>query len=130
MFPGLTALYSQQVTLDEITGYELHLVALLKGSVDISSQIPALFGTTRLAPWGSLQGTLCWNPANLPSTDLLEVVMQDDFGDQLEQELNVSFVGPSNSGVKLSASPASLTIAPSPLLLSSGPTTFTVNLKG
>jgi uncharacterized protein (TIGR03437 family) len=129
--PGvqINCLYSQQVTLDEITGYELHVVGLLQGSVDISQQIPAIFGTTRLAPWGSLQGTLCWNPASVPSADLLEVVMQDDFGDQLEQELNVNFAGPSNSGVKLSASPTSLTIAPSPLLISSGPTTFTVNLS-
>jgi len=122
-------LYSQQVTLDEITGYELHVVGLLKGSIDISPQISAILGTTRLAPWGSLQGTLCWNPANVPSTDLLEVVMEDSFGDQLSQELNVSFAAASNSGAKLSVSPASLTIAPAPLLLSSGPTTFNVNLS-
>ncbi len=122
-------LYSQQVTLDEITGYELHVVALLKGSVDISNQISAIFGTTRLAPWGSLQGTVCWNPANVPSTDLLEVVVQDDFGDQLSQELNVSFAAASNSGAKLSASPTSLTMGISSPFFAPGATTFTVNLS-
>ena len=89
-----------------------HVIALLKGSVDISNTIASVFGTTRLAPWGSLQGTVCWNPASTPSSDLLEVILADDFGDEIAQEVNVNFSGPAGSAVQLSASPASVALKP------------------
>ncbi len=125
---AINCVYPQQVTLDETTGYELHIAGLLKGSVDITSSVSDIFGTTRLAPWGSLQGTICWNPTALPSSDLLQVYVTDDFGDEFSQELNVNFTGPSAGGARLSALPASLTIAPPPLSLSPGPTTFSVSV--
>jgi uncharacterized protein (TIGR03437 family) len=121
--------YSQQVTLDETTGYELHVIGLLRGSVDISNTIPSVFGTTRLAPWGSLQGTICWSPATTPSTDLLEVILTDDFGDELFDEVNVNFAGPSSNGAQLSVSPATLALKPSMLPIFENPTTFSVNLS-
>ena len=130
--PGaaINCLYPQQVTLDELTGYELHVVGMLRGSVDISNTIPAVFGTTRLAPYGSLQGTVCWNPATVPSSDLLELILDDDFGDQIIQELNVNFTGPAGSAVQLSATPASLALKPPSIpLIPPAPQTLAVNLS-
>ena len=121
--------WPQQITLDEITGYQLHVIGLLKGSVDISNTIAAVFGTTRLAPWGSLQGTVCWSPATTPSSDLLEVILEDDFGDELSQELNVNFTAPAASAVQLSASPASIALKPPVVSLFPVPQTLTVNLS-
>jgi len=120
--------WSQQITLDEITGYQLHVVGLLKGSEDISSTIPSLFGTTRLAPWGSIQGTLCWSGVSAPATDLVEVLLLDDFGDQIFQEVSVSFAGPSNSAAALSTTPASVSLKPSTVPIFQGSTTLSVNL--
>ena len=103
--------WSQQILLDG-SGFEQRVVELLRGSVDISSQIPAIFGTTRLAPWGSLQGTICWSGENTPSTDTLFIETADEFGDFFAGETSVSFAGPPPSAVQLSASPAALTIKP------------------
>ncbi len=122
-------LYPQQVTLDELTGYELHIIGLFQGSVDITKSTAALFGTTRLAPWGSLQSTLCWNPAVTPSSDLLQVYMEDDFGDVLVQEVNVNFTGPAPAVIQLSASPESVSIRQSPLLVPVTPSTVSVKLS-
>jgi uncharacterized protein (TIGR03437 family) len=102
--------WSQQITLDETTGYAQRIVALARGSVDISSTIPAVFGTTRLAPWGSLSGTVCWANVALPATDLLFVETEDDFGDLIIQEANVTFSGPAAAPIPLSASPAAVTL--------------------
>ncbi len=121
--------YSQQVTLDEISGHELRVIGLLMGSVDVSNTIPSVFGTTRLASWGSLQGTICWTPAVTPSADVLQVIMADDFGHEIFQEVSVSFADPASEAVELSASPASLALVPPPLLLYQGPTTLSVNLS-
>ena len=121
--------WQQQITLDETSGYEFYVVGLVKGSVDISNTIAAVFGTTRLAPWGSLQGTVCWNPAATPSSGLLDVIMADDVGDELFQELNVNFTGPASSAVQLSVSPASVALKPPVVSLFPVPQTLTVNLS-
>jgi uncharacterized protein (TIGR03437 family) len=126
--PATNCLFPQRITLDEITGYELHVVGLLQGSVDISNSITHVFGTTRLAPWGSLQGKICWNPGAAPSTDLLLVVMEDDFGDQLAQEINVNFAGPSGGAQHISAAPAALSMTPPPLILPGTPATVAVQV--
>ena len=59
--PSAACQWSQLLTLDETGGYAFQVTGLLTGNVDISNQIPAIFGTNRLAAYGSLQGTLCWN---------------------------------------------------------------------
>ncbi|HVW11003.1 MAG TPA: protease pro-enzyme activation domain-containing protein [Bryobacteraceae bacterium] len=127
--PATNCLFPQLVTLDEVTGYELHVVGLVQGSVDISSSITHVFGTTRLAPWGSLQGKICWNPAVTPSSDLLLVVMEDDFGDELAQEINVNFAAASGSGQRISASPAAISVRPASLLAPATPATVAVQVS-
>ncbi|HXE62330.1 MAG TPA: protease pro-enzyme activation domain-containing protein [Bryobacteraceae bacterium] len=127
--PATNCLFPQLITLDEITGYELHIVGLLQGSVDIGNSISHVFGTTRLAPWGSLEGKLCWNPAVTPSSDLLLVVMQDDFGDQLAQEINVNFAGLSGGGQRISASPAAVSLTAPPLIVPGPPAAVAVQVS-
>jgi len=119
--------WSQQITLDETTGYAQRIVLMMRGSVDISTTIPAVFGTTRLAPFGSLQGTLCWSSVTPPSTDTVFIQTNDDFGDVIFNEINVSFAGPPPSPVTLSAAPGAVTLksATAP----SFPTTTTVAIN-
>ena len=50
-----------QLHIDELGGYSDTIAVLAVGGMDLSRKIPAIFGTTRLDAWGSLQGTLCYS---------------------------------------------------------------------
>lgn len=52
--------WKQRVVVRELGGYWTQLASLAAGSSSLSSSISTIFGTTRLAPLGTLQGTLCW----------------------------------------------------------------------
>ncbi len=108
--PFAACQWSQLLTLDETGGYAMQVIGLLAGNVDISNQIPAIFGTNRLAAYGSLQGTLCWNGITLPASNNVLIELADEFGNLLESELTVSFAGPPANPVALSATPPSLTL--------------------
>ena len=60
--------WSQQLTVQEQSGFFVQLNGFAAGSTDLSSSIQRIFGTTRLAPYGVLQGTLCVssNSSSLP----------------------------------------------------------------
>jgi len=111
--------FSQLLTLDETGGYAFRLTDLAMGNVDIGSRIPAIFGTTRLAPYGSLQGTLCWTGITLPASDQVAIQLADEFGNVFQENVTVSFAGPVLNPATLSASPASL-VLPSQTTLSVG----------
>jgi uncharacterized protein (TIGR03437 family) len=108
--PSAACQWSQLLTLDETGGYAYQVTGLLAGNVDISNQIPAIFGTNRLAAYGSLQGTLCWNGIKLPASNNVLIELTDEFGNLLESELTVSFAGPPANPVALSATPPLLSI--------------------
>jgi uncharacterized protein (TIGR03437 family) len=59
-----TCQWKQELTLDEHAGYEVLLTNFTVGSAPFSGQIQSIFGTTRLAPYGSLHGTMCWSSTN------------------------------------------------------------------
>jgi uncharacterized protein (TIGR03437 family) len=102
--------WSQSLTLDETGGFAMQVTSLLMGNVDISNQIPAIFGTNRLAAYGSLQGTLCWNGITLPANNTILIGLTDEFGNLLQSQLTVSFAGRPANPVALSATPASLSL--------------------
>jgi len=55
-----TCAFSQDLIVEETSGF-YHLLAQLNvGSTDISDRVHQIFGTDRLAPFGSLHGTVCW----------------------------------------------------------------------
>ncbi len=120
--------WSQRLLLDG-TSYQQQIIGLYSGSVNLSSNIASIFGTTRLAPWGTVQGTICWSGENVPSTDFVNIATEDDFGDIFTASINVSFAGPPASAVTLSASPASLTLKPSSAPLFQPPVTLSVSLS-
>ena len=99
--------WSQQVTLTDISGYPLTMSGLLVGNLPISDQIPAIFGTSQLAPFSSLQGKLCWANETPGATNTVSVVLGVGF----TQDLTVSFAGPASNPAPLSVSPSSLTVS-------------------
>jgi uncharacterized protein (TIGR03437 family) len=64
--------WSQQILVEEDSGFAMQLTRFSAGITNLSSQIQTLFGTTRLAPFGSLQATLCWD--SLPQGSSIRVL--------------------------------------------------------
>ncbi|MGA2716035.1 MAG: protease pro-enzyme activation domain-containing protein, partial [Bryobacteraceae bacterium] len=120
--PGASAScqWSQLLTIDETGGYAFQVTDLIAGSVDIANQIPAIFGTTRLAAYGSISGTYCWNGIQPPANNTVLVQLTDEFGDIFEEELTVSFAGPASNPTTISASPGSLQLQQIPVALMVG----------
>lgn len=117
---------AQRIIIDG-AGFGQQIVGLFLGSVQISPI--AVFGTTRIAPWGSVQGTVCWGGEAVPSTDVLTVQTEDDFGDVFTQSVNVTFSGPAASAIQLSAALASLAIQPATIPGFQPPVTLSVGLS-
>jgi len=99
--------WAVQLNIDDLGGYLTTVDALVVGSVDLSSQIPAIFGTERLDAWSSLQGTLCFSGITPPATDLIAVFNSTG----TFQQVSVSFTGPPAGPAKVSAAPAAITLA-------------------
>ncbi|HLI85829.1 MAG TPA: hypothetical protein VKV17_18085 [Bryobacteraceae bacterium] len=57
-----------RVHVAETSGFENSISRLLAGSTDLTSQIAAIFGATRLEAWGSLRGTICFGGIAPPAT--------------------------------------------------------------
>lgn len=72
--------WSQQLTLQETGGFLIKLVSLHVGSSNLSSRIQQLFGTTRLAPYGMLQATLCFDSTAQPGPTQIQVIGQSQSG--------------------------------------------------
>jgi uncharacterized protein (TIGR03437 family) len=53
--------WRHQLTVTETGGYFVQLTSLSAAPDDLSSRIAQLFGTVRLAPYGSLSATVCWD---------------------------------------------------------------------
>ncbi|HEY2018012.1 MAG TPA: protease pro-enzyme activation domain-containing protein [Bryobacteraceae bacterium] len=96
-----------QVTLDEVGGFRYVISGLFAGGVNLTSQIPAIFGTERLDAWGSLQGTVCFTGITPPATNVIEV---DISGFPLQ--VAVSYAAPPATAAKITATPANITLAP------------------
>ncbi len=84
--------WSQQVTLQEQGGFLMMLTKLALDSTDVTSQIQQLFGTTRIAPFGILQGNLCFPGPNAPTIKNYQVTgSSPEFGPPVVANLPVTF---------------------------------------
>jgi len=99
--------WSQEVLISEATGYAEQISSLSRGNVSITSQIPLIFGTTRLAPFGTLTGTVCWPDAEAGATDALNI----SFATGIVQGLAATFAGPDTNPAAVSVAPAALNLA-------------------
>jgi uncharacterized protein (TIGR03437 family) len=72
--------WAQLLTVQSSTGFAMQLTRLAAGFNDVTAQISQIFGSTRLAPFGALQGKLCWTGVTRPQTSDLELDAIDEFG--------------------------------------------------
>ncbi len=97
--------WSQQLLLQEQNGFPVQLTGLKAGATDLSAQIDPLFGTSHVAPFGTLKATLCQTGITPPQTLDYEIDGTDQYGAPVSTTLHGSFTGPASSPATLSASP-------------------------
>lgn len=117
--------WSVQLNLDDLGGFYNLLYGLFVGGINQSSQIPAIFGTTRLGAYASLQGTLCFSGITPPATDVIALELYSGY----YQEVTVAFTGPPASPASISPSPAAINLSASNGAQTAS-ATLTVNLSG
>ena len=107
--------WSLQLTLEEEGGYLMELTRLSLGTNDFSSRIQALFGTTRIAPYGILQGNLCFGGDTAPAFKNYQITgLSPEFGK------TVTATSPAAFGAA-APSPASFSVSSPSILISMGP---------
>ena len=104
--------WSQQLTLQELSGFAVSLTGLRVNGTAINSSIATIFGTTRLAAHGMLTGTMCFSSATLPGSE------------------SYVFTGVTDTGQSVTASGAATLSEPAPAAtafsISGGPVTINV----
>jgi uncharacterized protein (TIGR03437 family) len=99
-----------QIHLDDQAGY-LNVLSNFytdSGGVNLTAtSIVNTFGTTRVDAYGSLSGTLCFGGITPPATQTLGYVTSSGFN----EELNISFTGPSPTPTKLVTASPSISLA-------------------
>lgn len=107
----LSCQWSQQLYLQEQAGFGVELTNFLAGSRDLSSQIQQYFGTTQLAPFGSLQASVCWSNGPQPQLVTYEIDGTAGNGSQVTVTLSASLIAPAATAVVLSVSPAAVSMS-------------------
>ena len=123
---GSTCEWSQQLTVQETTGFYFLMNNLVVGNTNLASSIQALFGTTRLAPYATIQGTVCWTAGSGPANVAYQLTAESEIGTTLTVKSTSSLLAPVATPATMSVSPPTVEIlAPN----SSGGGTSTVNLN-
>jgi uncharacterized protein (TIGR03437 family) len=72
--------WSQQVSVQEQGGFLTLLATLVVNGNNMTSQIQNIFGATRLAPYGLLQGNICFSGVTTPAAEIAELTGITDSG--------------------------------------------------
>lgn len=97
--------WPQKLTIQETGGFLALLSTLTAGSQDVSSQIQSIFGTTRVAPYGTLQGTLCLAGIRAPASRTIQITGQSEIGTQVTASAQTSYLPAAPDSATLSVSP-------------------------
>ena len=102
--------WAQHLILQEQSGYWVGITKLIAGGIDMTSRVQAIFGTTRLAPFGQLQGTLCWTGITPPSTKVLQLTGMTETGESVSATVSSSLGSPAATAAVMSLTPTTITI--------------------
>jgi len=83
--------WSQQLTVQEQSGYLVILSGLTAGATSFTSSLQQIFGTTRLAPFGRLHGTVCFGGTVPPSNRTYVILGAAESGAAVSATLNAVF---------------------------------------
>jgi uncharacterized protein (TIGR03437 family) len=119
--------WSQQIVVQEKGGFLTRLSSLRFGATDFTAKIQDLFGTTRLAPYGTLRATICFDSSTAAGTRSYTVSGVSESGSTVSATLSATLSAPAAATVtaKPSVSPSKVTI---PLAAGSQSGSTTVDL--
>jgi len=83
--------WSQQLTIQEQSGYLVMLVSLTAGATSFTSSLQQIFGTTRLAPFGRLHGAVCFSGVTPPTNRTYTLLGAAENGATVSATLNAVF---------------------------------------
>ncbi len=106
--------WPQQILLEEHGGFAVQLTRLIAGGTDLTRKIQQLFGTSLLAPFGSLQTTICWPVTTGTGTVSYEIDGTDSTGSPVAATMNAVLSPPAASSTALSVSMNGILLAASP----------------
>jgi uncharacterized protein (TIGR03437 family) len=98
-----------QVVLTDIGGALRFITTFTVGGIDYTSQAAAIFGTPRLDPYATLRGTVCFGGITPPASQPIYI----NTSDGAFNEITVNFIAAPPTPLKLTPSPASLSLAAS-----------------
>jgi len=104
--------WAQAVSISEIGGYGVQLTRFTLGTNDLTSRLQTLFGTTRLAPFGTLQGTVCVPSTMATAGQTMSYSLRGtaDIGSVVTASLLASFRAPVDGPVKLAVSQTAINL--------------------
>ncbi len=103
-------LWSHQLILQEQGGYLVELTKFLSGVDDLSDTIPQLFGTTRLAPFGRLQATICRSNVGSSRTRTYQITGISEIGGTVNATVSATFADAAATTTAFSVSPEAISI--------------------
>ncbi len=104
--------WSHQLTVRETGGYYVTLATLRQGVTDLGN-IQQLFGTTRLAPWGSLSANICLSSSSGPASRTYQITGVSELGTAVTATLAVNYTvaTPAPAAMSVSTNSATLSVA-------------------
>jgi uncharacterized protein (TIGR03437 family) len=101
--------WSHQLVVRETGGFLTQITSLRQGTTDLSANIQQLFGTTRLAPYGSLTANICL-PGGATRNLFYTITGSSDTAVTVSANVTVSYAGAATPATSLAVTPASLTL--------------------
>jgi uncharacterized protein (TIGR03437 family) len=103
--------WSQQITVQELGGFQVSLSGLSVGGVNMNGSLPQVFGTTRLAPRGMLTGVMCFANIIPPAPKSYTITGAAETGTSVTASASVTFAAAPATAAALSIPTSPLTIS-------------------
>ncbi len=101
--------WQQDLVVHETGGFAAQLSSLASGTTTLSTKISSLFGTNRLAPFGTLHATLCWAGTTATGSRSYSVVATSEAGGTVSGTATATLLAAPASAAAFGASPAAVT---------------------
>lgn len=110
--PNATACpWMQRLSLQEQGGFNLQLVKFLSGTTDMTSHISQYFGSTEIAPFGTLEATICLSGNTPPPAVTYELDGVTDDGSTFRTIFPTSYTLAPTSTVSLAVGQTSVALS-------------------
>jgi uncharacterized protein (TIGR03437 family) len=106
-----TCQFAHRLILQETGGFLMQITTLRQGTTDLSPSIQQIFGTTHLAPYGTLQGDICLSGATTLGDKTYTVSGISEIGNTVTATLVVALAAASATPAAMSVAPQTVTLA-------------------